>query len=74
MLLDCHGLQEMHNNLRDNTPIHPYFLSLATDQRTFSLAFSLEGASIQLNSSSVSTYAFWILLMRSLTCERVTQM
>lgn len=41
---------------------------------TFSLAFSFEGVSIQLNSSSVSTYAIWIFVMRSLTCDmRLTQ-
>lgn len=34
---------------------------------TFSLAFSLEVSSIQLNSSKVSTYAVWILRIRSLT-------
>lgn len=74
MFLDCHGLEVMQSNQYDNAN-HP--LRKATKNfylyYTFSLAFSFEGVSIQLNSSSVSTYAAWILLMRSLTCEQMTK-
>lgn len=67
VLFDGHGLESMEND--DAKPVEEHgghFLDVSV---TFSLAFSLEGASIQRSSSNVSTYAFWIFLMRSLTCN-----
>lgn len=69
MFFDRHGL---HGSTRQQElPWRRYrkCLSPRLGRLTFSLAFSLEGSSIQLNSSKVSTYAVWILLIRSLTCE-----